>query len=277
MQLCARDGDTTVLSIYAQKGKNYTCPLCGSTLRLRGGRYTELHFFHINPKSSCKNAIKSAIHLQVQLRLKKIFSDALLEYYFPEITRFADVVIPSKKLIFEVQCSPISLFEVRARQAAYAKTGFQLIWILHEKTFNKRQLSDSELYLRQHPSYFTNITSQGHGYIFDQFELTANVKRFYIGKKCPVDFRQTYYFKENILKDVPQALCTRIRSWPLFFKNDLIYRIWQNPEFSNELKQLEIERAKSWKRQELNRWISRLKARYQLWLHKKLLRYTDSE
>ena len=275
MQLCARDGEKTVLSIYAQKGRNYTCPLCGSTLRLRGGRHTQLHFFHSNPKVSCKNAIKSAIHLQVQLRLKKIFPNALLEYYFPEITRFADVVVPSKKLIFEVQCSPISLFEVRARQAAYGKTGFQLIWILHEKNFNKRRLSDAEIYLRQCPSYFTNITGQGNGYIYDQFELVTNVKRFYIGKKCSVNLKQSYYFKKDMFANCPKSLLDRAQKWPLFFKDDLLYRIWKNPLIVEDLQQLEIEKTRSWKRRKWHKWINTLKNRYQSWLHKKLLTHIE--
>lgn len=256
MQLIALEDGKSVIALYAQKGKDYTCPGCQGTVRLRGGKQYQLHFFHPNPKTNCTNHSKSPYHLQTQLRLKKIFPDAHMEHYFPEVNRFADVVVPSKKLIFEVQCSPISLFEVRARQKAYARTGYLLVWILHEKNFNKRRLSDSERHLRKFPSYYTNIDPRGKGWIYDQLELISDVKRFYIGKKCPIHLTQHYYFKKDMFQKSPKSLTDRIENWPVFFSGDLLFRIWRDPDFSDLLTHLE----KKGKRQKTKKiWITLFK------------------
>ncbi|MCB1108823.1 MAG: hypothetical protein KDK44_04130, partial [Chlamydiia bacterium] len=245
---------------------------CGEIVRLRGGRQRHPHFFHPNPQPNCTNHRKSHAHLQVQLRLLKIFSDGKMEHYFPEINRFADVVTPSHKLIFEVQCSPISLFEVRARQKAYAQTGFLLVWILHEKSFNKRYLSDAEKNLRQFPSYYTNIDARGHGWIYDQLELLNDVKRFYIGKKCPVHLAQHYYFKDNMFSNIPAFLNNRTQNWPVFFKGDLLHRVWLNPEFAEILIGLEkkgnrLKMLRQWKKM-----LQKLGAYHNQLLKKLLLR-----
>ena len=235
MQLIAYEDDRRIYAHQAKRRKDYKCGQCGGLVRLRGGRIQKLHFFHPNPIVSCGLRKKSLSHLSVQEYLCKQFSKAFMEYYFPKINRFADVVIPELKLIFEVQCSPITLQEVRARQKAYAKTGYQLIWILHEKTFNKRVITEVEEYLHHFPCYYTNIETKGRGCIYDQHAIYSNVKRLYIGRKCPVFVDKLFYMNCKEIDYLPEFLQQRHKSWPIYFKNDLFYRVRYNEEFAKYL------------------------------------------
>lgn len=235
MQLIAYEDDRRIYAHQATRKKDYKCGQCGDVLRLRGGRIQKLHFFHPNPRVSCALRKKSFSHLAVQEYLCKRFSKGFMEYYFPSINRFADVVIPSLKLIFEVQCSSITLQEVRARQKAYAKTGYQLIWILHDKTFNKRILTEVEEYLRHFPCYYTNIEAGGRGFIYDQHAVYSNVKRLYIGRKCPIFIDKFFYMNYKEIKTLPEFLHERHKCWPIYFKNDLFDRVRYSPEFAKHL------------------------------------------
>ena len=271
MQIFAYENERLIRASFAQKGKDYTCPECKERVRLRGGRARQLHFFHPNPKITCANHRKSPIHLQTQLRLAQIFSSSQMEYYFSEINRFADLADHKSKLIFEVQCSPISLREVRARQEAYAKTGYFLVWILHEKNFNKRYLSDAEKYLRDFPFYYTNIDGKGRGMIYDQLDMVRNVKRLYIVKKCPVLLTEHFYFKRDTFSDLPEGLKTRGKKWPLFFKGDLLHRIWKSTEFEKILHTLEKRAKKQRRKVTWKKTVDNALALHEIYLTKKLL------
>lgn len=83
----------------------------------------------------------------------------------------ADVAWLTKRIVFEVQCSPISLREAMRREADYGKMGFAVVWILHQGLFNRRVLSSTERYLRMHSTcYYTNVVASGQGMIYDQLE-----------------------------------------------------------------------------------------------------------
>ena len=86
----------------------------------------------------------SSSHLAIQKVLSKSLPGSRLEHRFPSIGRVADVVYFPKKIIFEVQCSPISLKEVQKRNRDYLSLGFTVIWILHDRHYNKKTLSLAE-------------------------------------------------------------------------------------------------------------------------------------
>ncbi len=240
MQLSALDETALIYAFNAVKNKDYTCPECKARVRLRGGKFQQLHFFHLSTNTrGCRQHAKSLIHLRTQQYLCSQFPKAFMEYYFPEINRFADVAVPDKKLVFEVQCSPISLFEVRARQAAYAKTGYQLIWILHDTRFNKRGLSDAEAHLLNSTCYYTDINAFGSGCIYDQFTIRSNVKRLYIGKKCRIDINKPLCIKKIQTNAKSKKITRRQKNWPIHFKNDLIDRNQKSLTFAASLKRQE--------------------------------------
>lgn len=226
MQLYALDQNLNVIHAKnAKKHCDYRCLECKSFVRLRGGIHRQNHFYHIFQTSSCKQSGKSMEHLQVQLFLQKELecADLQLEKRFNEIGRIADAVWLSKKIVFEVQCSPIPLDEVRSRNLDYQKLGYFVIWILHEKNFNQKNVSAAEDFLQPSHHYFTNMDANGLGFIYDQFDLFEKGRRIFSSKPFIIDLKQfmqnDFYVKNHPL---PSPLLQKIQSQVSFFKGDLI-------------------------------------------------------
>jgi len=132
MQIFAYSDQEKLISVEeALKGVDYLCPGCKGRVRLKRGFTRKHHFFHVG-KKPCRFSQKGNLHLQIQLQLKKKFPSSLLEARFPTIDRIADLYVPNDKLIFEVQCSPISPQEALSRNADYAKLGLTVHWILFD-------------------------------------------------------------------------------------------------------------------------------------------------
>lgn len=108
---------------------DYYCPECKDPIRKRQGQ-NRAHFYHYQG-SLCKWAGVSWFHLKTQLELSARFG-GFLEKRFSSIDRIADLFIPSKALVIEVQYSPISLNEVLKRNWDYAQIGLSTLWILHK-------------------------------------------------------------------------------------------------------------------------------------------------
>lgn len=226
MQLFALDKHLkTVFADHAQKQLDYICLECQGVVRLRGGMHRHPHFYHLAPSAACRLSTKSMVHIQLQFYMYGLISsgDCVLEKRFPEINRVADVVWVSKKLIFEIQCSPISSAEVEQRNRDYASQGFQVVWILHDMRYNQRRISAAEQFLRNSPFYFTNMNSEGKGIIYDQFDMIEKGMRknrlpaLSVSLDKPMDMQQK-------VSDacIPKFITARLKLWPLFFSGDLI-------------------------------------------------------
>ena len=159
------------------------------------------------------------LHKAVQEHVLSLLplNEAILEYPFPG--HFADVAWPKMGIVFEIQCSPISLKEVKKRIEDYANLGYQVIWILHQKTFNKRLLSRSEMYLRTHAvTFFTNITAGGKGNIYDQKEILKGMIRTDRSPPFQVNVRGPFFLDPpkkrtlNILSLYDQLLFKLVRA-----------------------------------------------------------------
>lgn len=193
MQLIALNDKHLILARDAQRHKSYLCPECLSAVRLRKGEKKQPHFFHLTKALACSLEGKSLEHLNAQLHLQKLLepNELLLERPFPEIGRIADVVWEEKKLIFEIQCSPIPLLEAKERIENYALAGYRVVWILHEKNFNKERLSPSEAFLRSSQTcFFTDIDSEGKGSIYNQLERLSKTRRFWKSEKLKLSTEQ---------------------------------------------------------------------------------------
>lgn len=132
------------------------------------------------------------LHKAVQKHVISLLppGEGLLEHPFPG--HFADIAWPKMHIVFEIQCSPISLKEVVRRINDYESFGYQVIWILHQKTFNKRILSRSEIYLRTHKmALFTNITIGEQGQIYNQQETIKGMIRTHRSLPFSVDLRKS--------------------------------------------------------------------------------------
>ncbi len=176
-------------------------------------------------------------HQAIQKAIKTALPQVILEKSFPEIHRIADVVYPPKKIIYEIQYSPISLKEVQKRNRDYAALGYTVIWILHDHHFNKKNLSSAELYLRKNLSYYTSITAFGHGFFYDQLEFFYGNKRVYKG---------TPQILKNLLPqklfklpyNFPQTLKKKAKKNSFYLSGDLIDTVIKAKNFK-QIKELE--------------------------------------
>ncbi len=109
----------------------------------------------------------------------------MIEHSFPH--HFADIYWPAKSLVFEIQCSPINIFEALKRNSDYEQLGVDVVWILHQKCFNRRTLSAAEQYLRSRNAYYTNIFTNGTGAIYDQHEVLDGHLRLYKSTPYVID------------------------------------------------------------------------------------------
>lgn len=232
MQLYALEGNSPISAANASRSQAYHCPECQGTIRKRGGEHRQNHFYHIRRPASCRQHGKSLAHLQIQLHLKSLIHPLFLEKRVKN--RIADTLWEEQKIVFEIQCSPLSLQEAQNRCQDYLSYGYTPVWILHDQEFNRKHRSPAEQYLRSHTTtYFTNGSL-----IYDQFDIFTPLKRAYKGPQLPVNLtlpQQTSPFPG--------------RSWPLSFQGDLLH--WTQTHDTSSLRKM-IARYKRSRRQ--NPW-----------------------
>lgn len=225
MQLTAIHAGNSISVWDATRHTNYLCSECCTPLRLRGGPIRQLHFYHLKAPRSCTQHQKSLTHIAIQHTLHTLLppGEVQLERAFPDIHRIADVVWEKQRCVFEIQCSPISLYEARQRTEDYRTIGFTVIWILHDRTFNKRTLTPSEAYLRQMPCYYTNLGPNNQWFFYDQFDATQNHKRFFWGRPLRVDLTKPQIIPQ-LERDPPPRIVQRAHHASLYFTGDLLDR-----------------------------------------------------
>lgn len=246
MQLFALDKKNVLTNARnAAKRKNYTCLECGGRVHLRGGHYRQLHFYHIKPSDFCRQHQKGLKHIAIQSRLQENLplNDGVIECSFPEIKRIADVAWLSEKIVFEIQYSPISQDEVLSRISDYRSVGWEVVWILHDDRYNKKQLSPAEKVLHSFPHYFSNINARGEGIIYDQFSHHFRWRRIFRLPPLKVDLSQVQ--RDIVSPDVFSLKCLqeRAKNWPLFFEGDLMNRFLSKSEegYFTDIQRLERE------------------------------------
>jgi competence protein CoiA len=229
MQLYAKESkNTLIFAGQAVKHKDYTCVECSQCVRLRSGLHRQPHFYHLRPNASCTQHGKSMTHLMLQCHLQKLLphDDIQLECRFAAIGRIADVAWHSQKIIFEIQCSPITAEEINARNSDYASLGFQVIWILHDNRFNQWRISAAEHALTDQPHYFTNMDSKGKGIIYEQLSIAIHGIRKERSIKLPVNLaalQQTSGIPDDNLSSLPKMVLKKIGSSPMNFAGDTVH------------------------------------------------------
>lgn len=224
MQLYALNSDGSALSARsASKKVNYSCIECGEVVRLREGEFRQPHFYHLNPPPSCRQNGKSLTHIQLQFYIQsKIGADAVqLEKPFPAIHRVADSVWEKEKIVFEVQCSPMTKEEMQKRTADYESIGYQVVWILHERNYNQWRMTALEEAVQTIPHYYSNFSPGGEGYIYDQWQYAANGKRMKVLPRLPIEISKPIRLKKQ--QSFGSAYVEkRAQNWPLYFEGDLL-------------------------------------------------------
>lgn len=166
------------------------------------------------------------LHRNVQRYIQNLFpaGSIQLEYAFP--CRIADAISLERRVVFEVQCSRISLKEVKERNAYYEFLGFDVVWILHDKNFNHAYLSPAEHYLREKGrAFYTNITITGHGGIYDQFEIIKRRYRFFRSSPLPVDL---VHWRETGRAKAPPEMVELLKKKGLYYEKGVFARIFSS-------------------------------------------------
>lgn len=257
MQLYALDADQPVLAANAQRHKDYLCPECHHPVRLKKGLSKQPHFFHRRSLVSCRQHQKSLAHLRIQLHLKSLIPEVQLEKIYPAIQRIADVAWESRKIVFEIQCSPISIQEVLQRMADYTSAGLQVVWVLSDRQFNKKKLTTSEQFLRSIPCYYFHNTL-----IYDQFDVVYQSYRLFKGPPLPVDLTDPLPIIPHLTKQLASLKKRRFS-----FQNDLYDRLGKEDA---------VQRFYRFERAHLASWRKlRWRKLYQTWVLKVLENITD--
>lgn len=151
-------------------------------------------------------------HKEIQKKILHLLpeGETRMEKRFPAIHRIADIAWLPQRIIFEVQCSPISLSEIKARKKDYASLGYTLVWILHDRRFNRKWPTIAELFARSGPCYFTN-----GNHFYDQVEIVKGRHRLYRGPPLSI----------NLSAPLKKKNC-------LYFSGDAFDREAKPPEFS---------------------------------------------
>lgn len=214
MQIFAKTKNNEIIHVLeAQKKEDYFCIECFDVLHKRSGALLQDHFYHIKPNLLCRQSNKSQEHLQTQLYIKKLFGPQKceMEKRFDQVNRIADLYVEPFKLVIEIQYSFITLRELKQRIYDYNKLGINVLWILHDKKFNKKVKTQVEYFLRDKTFFYTNINEQGCGIIYDQYLFM---------KKMPVILDQVHitpkisFFNINLIR-------LRKKYLPYFFEGDL--------------------------------------------------------
>jgi hypothetical protein len=205
-----------ILSISrAQKGEAYTCIECKKILIPKLKAKTP-HFAHAKEGACRRGASVSRAHLSTQRFIQQKFprGTCFLEHPFPKIGRIADVYIPSKKWVFEIQCSPMKSVELERRTEDYAQLGIRVIWILHTQRYTPERPNSLQKSLQHLPHYFSSIEKEGVGNIFDYhpstfLRLPVNLALCKIRRVAP-------FFPKHPLEEL------RRKKWGLSFQGDLL-------------------------------------------------------
>jgi hypothetical protein len=212
---------------HAEKQADFYCMECGSIMRRRGGLYKQPHFYHLQAPSHCRQEGKSLEHLAIQQHiLKSLGESCRMEAAFPEIDRIADLAWHEKNLIFEVQCSKISVEEVRARSQDYSSIGWNVIWILYDATFHQRKASPVERFLSSQTHYFASIRGDNEVFIYDSFDPIDD-RGIRIRKKAPlfsIDLASIVE-REQKTSDIPNLspyMAARCATWHFSAMGDSI-------------------------------------------------------
>lgn len=225
----------------AERHRDYYCLECSQPLRKREGAERQAHFYHRILSPLCRQHRKGEAHVRIQQRLFEMLpvGDAQLERHFPQVGRIADVAWLSQKIVFEIQCSPISAEELLARTEDYTKSGWQAVWILHDATFNQTRTSRAEQVLFPIPHYFCNINRHGEGMVYDQYRLIRSGRVERKLPPLPVDLAQPRASQPC----TPPFLALREQRWGISFEGDLLDLYHKSPSHAYVQQVLELERT----------------------------------
>ena len=240
----------------AIKQRNYRCRECDGLMRLRSGQRRQPHFYHTSFNERCSACAKSERHMAVQQYLiKKLpFYESALEWRENEIGRIADVVWLHKSIVFEVQCSYISVEELQKRTEDWESAGYEVVWILHDTRYNKKRVNPVEQALYGRTFYYTNIDANGCGSIYDQYDLIDEDKRFVLIQRAIEKFA----LQETRTAPMPNIVNKRIEGLYPIFSEDVAGHCLNDDQFAKQLIRAEEKLLKMIHRRQRHRLLTRI-------------------
>ncbi len=227
MSLYAYEGESLVFAVEAEARRSYRCAGCGSRVRVRRGPSRLPHFYHLFRAPSCRLYSKSEDHLLAQLSLQKILpaGESIVEKPFTEIFRVADVAWEPCKIIFEIQCSLLTAKEAEHRMKDYKTIGYQVVWILDDRIFNRRTLRPAEKQMRLAPCYYATLRRESPIF-YDQFEIFYREIRIKKGRPLKVRIERPQILPSFSWEEdkFPSQILQKTANTNLYFHGDLIHR-----------------------------------------------------
>lgn len=178
------------------------------------------------------------VHILLQYYVQSLLppGEVQLEHRFAAINRIADAAWLSRKIVFEVQCSPITAQEVEARNADYASAGFQTVWLLHDSRYNQHRLTGAENVLRCWPHYFTDMDNQGTGCVYDQAAFVSGGLRKERLPRLTVDLSKPLgSSNQQSIRNLPMLVLERLSRWPVYFRGDILDACLEGADYLNLL------------------------------------------
>lgn len=179
--------------------RQFYCPVCRSSVRLKSGKIMRPHFAHISLQS-CHwfHEKESREHLELKAELFKSLSrksDVSIEYFIPELNQIADLMV-DEKLAIEVQCSSLSYERLKERTQAYQKYDYHVVWLLGQKLWLKKCMTSLQ---KQFLYYSKNM-----GFYLWELDLENRLVRLkyliYEDLKGSCYYlEETCFFEDNIL------------------------------------------------------------------------------
>lgn len=230
MALYASDGDSYIFARDAAPNGSYSCLECSLPVKPRRSKCRVPHFYHLKKSPQCHLYSKSEDHLILQLQIQKILADetALIEHRLPSIHRIGDLIWEKERIVFEIQCSPISISEAQSRMTDYGKIGYRIVWLLDDRIFNRRFVRPVEQFLRSQSCYFFTFNRSVLSYFYDQMEIVIKNKRLRKGAPLWIDLAKPY--AKPFLEwphNLPNQIQERIVRIDRYFRGDIIYRMFQ--------------------------------------------------
>ncbi|HLB52370.1 MAG TPA: competence protein CoiA family protein [Chlamydiales bacterium] len=230
MPLFATDGNEVIYAADADPKTTYLCLGCSAPVRIRRGLHRLPHFYHLQSAKRCHLYSKSEDHYILQLQICELFIPYKLEVEHPffDIQRIADLIWEEKKIIFEIQCSKIEPHEAKQRIIDYRKVGYEVVWLLDDRIFNKKILRPSEAFLREQTSYFFSFHRATFSTFYDQCEVLAYKKRLKKGYRSKVHLLSPKKIPEiEWPKTYPSQIEKRASAGVYYFWGDLLFRALQ--------------------------------------------------
>jgi hypothetical protein len=129
------DGDWADLKLRHTKGLPVTMSCCGAPGHLRVSRKGTRHFYHA-VDTGCNYAEESPEHLEIKYGIYRICRaegwESIVEFPAPDRTWISDVyaIRDGRNIVFEVQISRISPYELEDRDKKYCDAGIEAYWLL---------------------------------------------------------------------------------------------------------------------------------------------------